>query len=182
MMALLLQIVGLFFPATAALAAAKLEDELNRQLAELELALDAALSDIQDKACTGTLLTLHCFDNALVSEDKDLAQMCRSDGQDCLRPGRVLLWCIRESQCCGMHDLLLTLTRAHHQQAYNKAFDLYNKLFDDLLNGRAVSLHLLDVCWICLPGWDQACLCNCDMLNTLLMGRDPGQGVCHGSH
>jgi hypothetical protein len=38
-------IVGLFFPPSSGAAAAKLEDELNKQLNALEAAIDTALAD-----------------------------------------------------------------------------------------------------------------------------------------
>ncbi len=36
------------------------------------------------------------------------------------------------------------MTCVLYLQAYNKATDLYTKLFDDLLSGRAVSVQALD--------------------------------------
>ena len=45
-------IVGLFFPATAAIAAVKLEAELEKQLAGLEAAVETAIIEVQTTVCS----------------------------------------------------------------------------------------------------------------------------------
>ncbi len=45
-------IVGLFFPATAAVAATKLETELEKQLVGLEAAVNTAVTEVQSTVCS----------------------------------------------------------------------------------------------------------------------------------